>query len=220
MPSLYFQFQLFQAIKEWGTWMVIILIADCGIITCLRGWSAYHGITSSWLKHFKSAAFLSLLLKMIAAASEVSPGLEVQAGISGAHNGSVWRGACPVPFERLSFRAFSHRSSAAYMGKTRFNVDRAHYLTLCEGCVWWFRPGRAPERSEASVCLPSPVSLLVCIPHNRGEEAGGLIRGRGECCLLVLLVVGGSMNSSGQMHQHHTGLKLNNASWDPVIKST
>lgn len=54
---------------------------------------------------------------MIAAASEVSQGLEVQTGISGKHKRSVWEGGMPVPFERLSFRAFSHRSSAAYMGE-------------------------------------------------------------------------------------------------------
>lgn len=26
------------------------------------------------------------------------------------------------------------------------------------------------------------------------------------------------MNSSGQMHQYHTGMKLNNATWEPLIK--
>lgn len=67
-----------------------------GIIACLRGWSAYNGITSSWLKYFKSTAFLSLHFKMIAAASEVSQCLEVHAGISGKHKRSIWRGhVCP-----------------------------------------------------------------------------------------------------------------------------
>lgn len=71
---------------------------------------------------------------MIAAALEVSPGLEVHAGIRGNTKGA-FGGGLPVPFERLSFRAFGHRSSAAYMGTTWLNVDQAHYLILCEGCV-------------------------------------------------------------------------------------
>lgn len=67
---------------------------------------------------------------MIAAGLEESQGLEVWAGISTiANTKGAFEGGMPVSFERLSFRAFSHRSSAVYMVKT-LNVDHTHYLSL------------------------------------------------------------------------------------------
>lgn len=103
-------------------------------------------------------------------------------------------GGTSVSSERPSF---SHRSSAAYALKTWLNVDRAHSLILCKGCVWWFRPGRAPVAS----CLLSPVRLLVCITYKRNSRQGVSL---------------GAWGRGGGDYEFLKVLSLQKAEWGPV----
>lgn len=88
---------------------------------------------------------------------------------------------------------------AAYVGENWGKCRSGPLFGPVWGCVWWFRSRGGGSRGlRGSVCLPSPVSLLVCIPHNRGRRQGvslGLSWGGWGRCF----VKGGrSPNSSGR----------------------
>lgn len=99
----------------------------------------------------------------------------MQTGINGKHNRSKWNrgGLCVSSLILLKgclleYSAVDHLDpSNLPLIKSRLNVDQVLYFTPCGGeclIVW------AREAQSVSSLSLSLVSLLVCIPHNRGRR--------------------------------------------------